>query len=130
MYSDIKGAGTGSELVIWIATPDGYISPNMDVSRYVEAEKMLMRFALEVGREQLRLEVEEEEKALKELERELDRLKKEKDKFEKIIRDAEKAIEEARADIERNLDAQANKENEIGRQIEAVETIKRKLKDF
>ncbi|MTB49571.1 DUF4200 domain-containing protein [Lewinella sp. W8] len=130
MYSDIKGAGTGSELIVWIATPDGYISPNMDVSRYVEAEKMLMRFALEVGREQLRLEVEEEEKALKELEKELDRLKKDKEKFEKVIRDAEKAIEDARADIERNIDAQANKEKEIGAQIEAVETIKRKLKDF
>lgn len=130
MYSDIKGAGKGSELVVWIATPDGYINPSLDVSRYVEAEKMLMRFALEVGREQLRLEVEEEEKALKDLEKELDRLKRDKEKFEKDIRDAEKAIERARSDIERNLDEQANKEKEIGAQIEAIETIKRKLKDF
>ncbi|MEM6772686.1 MAG: hypothetical protein AAF597_19060, partial [Bacteroidota bacterium] len=30
MYSMIRQSGSGSEVMIWIATPDGYISPELD----------------------------------------------------------------------------------------------------
>lgn len=130
MYSMIRESGSGSEVMVWIATPDGYISPQLDSGRYIEAEKMLMRFALEVSRAQIEIQVEEEEKALKELEKELDRLQKEKDSFEKKIADAEKAIADARRDIEKNLGDQKGKEREIQLQIRQIENTKRKLKDF
>jgi len=81
MYSKVRSSGTGSELTIWIATPDGYISPELDRRRYLEAEKMLMNFALEVSREQIKLEIEDEEDALKDLEKDLDKIQKEKEKL-------------------------------------------------
>lgn len=130
MYSKIRSSGSGSEVTIWIATPEGYISPEMDGSRYVEAEKMLMRFALDVSREQIEMEVDAEEKALKDLEKELDKLEKEKEKYEKTILDAEQAIEKARADIRANITDQENKAREIEAQIQQVEATKRRLKDF
>jgi len=130
MYSKVASSGTGSELTIWIATPDGYISPELDRRRYLEAEKMMMNFALAVSREQIKMDIEDEEDSLKDLEKDLDKLRKEKEKFEKDIVDAERAIEEARAAIERNLDAQGNKNKEIEDQIDKVEATKRKLKDF
>ena len=130
MYSKIRRSGSGSEVMIWIATPDGYISPELDPSRYVEAEKMMMRFALAVSRAQIEEEVEMEEKALKDLEKELEKLEKDKEKYEKAILDAEQAIEQARADIKANLGDQENKQREIQTQIDKVEATKRKLKDF
>ncbi|MEO0734098.1 MAG: hypothetical protein AAFZ52_14780 [Bacteroidota bacterium] len=130
MYSKIRSSGSGSEIMVWIATPDGYVSPEMDPSRYVEAEKMMMRFALAVSRAQIEEEIEMEEKALKDLEKELEKLVKEKEKHEKTILDAEQAIEQARADIKANLGDQENKSREIEAQIERVEATKRKLKDF
>ena len=130
MYSAIRTSGGGSELTVWIATPDGYVSPAIGSSRYVEAEKMLMRFALAVSRAQIEMEIEEQEKALKDLEKDLDKLRKEKENFEKDIVDAERAIEEARQSIERNLGDQENKDREIQAQIERIESTKRKLKDF
>ncbi|MEM9928615.1 MAG: hypothetical protein AAF840_02235 [Bacteroidota bacterium] len=130
MYSSIRTSGGGSELTIWIATPEGYISPELGSDRYIEAEKMLMRFALAVGRAQIEMQVEQEEKALKDLEKELERLRKDKDKLEQDIVDAERAIEKARASIEDNLNEQDNKGKEIEAQIEKIEATKRKLKDF
>lgn len=130
MYSSVRTSGGGSELTIWIATPEGYISPELGSERYIEAEKMLMRFALAVSRTQIEMQVEEEEKALKDLEKELERIRKDKEKLEQDIVDAERAIEKARAGIEDNLSEQDVKTREIGAQIEKIEATKRKLKDF
>ncbi|MBC6994866.1 hypothetical protein QWY85_19105 [Neolewinella lacunae] len=130
MYSAVRSSGTGSEVTIWIATPEGYVSPELNSTRYVEAEKMLMRFALEVSRAQIELDVANEEAKLQELEKELDKLRKEQEKYEKAILDAEKAIEDARLAIERSRTDQENKSREIGQQIQQVEMVKRKLKDF
>lgn len=130
MYSMIRESGSGSEVMVWIATPEGYISPQLDSGRYIEAEKMMMRFALAVSRAQIELQVEEEEKALRDLEKELERLQKDKEGFEKKIADAEKAIADARRDIENNLGDQKSKEREIQQQIRQIESTKRKLKDF
>lgn len=130
MYSMIRPAGSGSEVMIWIATPEGYISPELDSGRYLEAEKMMMRFALAVSRAQIEMQVEEEEKMLKDLERELEKLRKDKEGYEKNIADAEKAIAKARQDIENNLGDQDAKAKEIENQIRQIESTKRKLKDF
>jgi len=130
MYSMTRESGTGSELTVWIATTDGYVSPELGSDRYIEAEKMLMRFALAVSRAQIELDIEDQEDDLKRLEKDLEKLRKEKEKFEKDIVDAERAIEEARNNIESNLGDQNNKGREIEAQIEKIEAIKRKLKDF
>jgi len=125
MYSSVRTSGSGSELMVWIATTDGYMSPELGSSRYVEAEKMLMRFALAVSRAQIELEIKDQEKELKNLEKELEKMRKEKD-----IADAERAIQEARQNIEKNLGEQESKGSEIEAQIERIEATKRKLKDF
>lgn len=130
MYSLIRQSGSGSEVMVWIATPDGYVSPEMDSGRFVEAEKMMMRFALAVSRAQIENQIEEEEKMLKDLEKDLEKLRKDKDDFEKDIANAEKAIEEARMKIEGNAGDQDNKAKEIEEQIRQIESTKRKLKDF
>lgn len=130
MYSRVDEAGNGSELTVWIATPDGYISPEMSPTRYVEAEKMLMRFALNVSRAQIEMEVEEEEKNLKELEKEMERLRKDKERAEKEIVDARQKIADAEAVIERNIVDQETKQREIEEQIRIVEQTKRRLRDF
>ncbi|NJC26552.1 ValS family protein [Neolewinella antarctica] len=131
LYSKINATGKeGSEIIVWIATPDGYVSPELDRGEYYEAEKSLMRFGLAVSRQQMETDVENEEDTLKDLEKELERLGKDKEGYEKDIRNAEKAIEEARAKIDRNLIDQENKTQEIERQIEEVEVAKQKVNEF
>lgn len=130
MYSSVRTSGGGSELTVWIATTDGYVSPEIGSGRYIEAEKMLMRFALAVSKAQIEMQVQEEEKALKDLEKELEKIRKDKEKLEQDIVDAERAIEKARGQIEDNLGEQNIKSREIEAQIHKIESTKRKLKDF
>jgi hypothetical protein len=130
MYSTTRTSGGGSELVVWIATTDGYVSPEIGSGRYIEAEKMLMRFALAVSKAQIEMQIEEEEKALKDLEKELEKIRKDKEKLEQDIVDAERAIDKARGQIEDNLGEQNIKAREIEAQIHKIESTKRKLKDF
>ena len=130
MYSKVEQSGDGSELTVWIATPDGYVSPDLNGPRYYEAEKVLMRFALDVSRAQIEMEIEEQEDALKDLEKDLDRLRREKEKAEKDIIDYQKRIEEAEAAIERNIGDQETKAREIEEQIQVIEDTKRRLREF
>jgi hypothetical protein len=130
LYSLVEKVGQGSQLTVWIATPRGYVSPELDPGQYVEAEKMLMRFALAVSREQIATDVETEEDSLKDLEKELDRLQRDKKRAEDDIADARRRIEKLEEDIARNIVEQEMKQDEIAAQIQVVEDRKRKLKDF
>jgi hypothetical protein len=130
LYSVVEEVGDGSELSIWIATPRGYVSPELDSGQYIEAEKMLMRFALAVSRAQIEDDVDSEEDHLKELERDLKRLQRDKEKAENEIADARRRIEELEAEIVSNEAEQELKQDEIVSQTRVVEDTKRKLKDY
>ncbi|THH40663.1 hypothetical protein [Neolewinella litorea] len=130
MYSTVQEVGDGSELVVWIATPAGYVSPALDQGQYVAAEKMLMNFALAVSREQIEQDVENQEDRLDDLEKELDRLRKDKEDAEDDIEDARRKIVELEEEIRRNIIEQENKQREIEEQIRKVEATKSKLKGY
>ncbi len=130
MYSTINNVGDGSELTVWIATPRGYVNPDLDATQYLEAEKMLMNFALEVSRAQISEDVSVQEDNLKNLEKELDRLRKDKERAERDIVDAQQRIAELEAGIQQNISDQEIKQREIEAQIQVVETTKRRLKEF
>lgn len=130
LYSLVDEAGQGSQLTVWIATPRGYVGPGLDGGEYVEAERMLMSFALEVSRDQLEREVDDQEEMLSDLEKELDRLRRDKERAEKEIEDARQRIAKLEGDIELNLVAQDEKQRQIEAQLLQVESAKRRLKDF
>ena len=130
LYSQVREVGSGSELMIWIATPDGYVSPDLNRGQYLEAEKMLMRFALTVSREQTAEDVDSQEDRLKDLERDLDRLRKDKERAEKDIVDAQQLIAEREAEIQQNILDQETKQQEIQTQQRVVEQVKAQLKEY
>jgi len=126
MYATVNERGSGSELMVWIGSNDGWINPSSLPDRYVEAEKMLMRFALEVSKAQIALQVVEEEKRLKELEKELDALRKDKEKYERNIEKARQAIADNEALIVENELAQVDKQAALVEQENVVEETKKK----
>ena len=130
MYSKVEERGSGTEVIVWIATPDGYVSPELDRNRYYKAEEMLMRFALDVSREQIEQQVEAEEDALADLEKDLEKLQKDEERANDDIREAEKKIQEAEEAIRQAQQEQQAKRREIEEQMRVVENTKRRLKDF
>ena len=130
LYSLVDETGDGSQLTVWIATPSGYVGPDLDPGEYLEAERMLMSFALAVSREQMQREVDAQEEILSDLEKELDRLRRDRERAEKDIADARERIARLEADIVANLAEQDGKQREIEAQLAEVEAAKRRLKDF
>ncbi len=126
LYAKVNQKANGSELVVWIASNEGWINPVNLPDQYVAAEKMIMRFALEVSKEQILLEVAAEEKALAALEKELDTLRKDKDKYEKAIEKAKQEIANNEAAIEANIKAQEDQTQAIEMQRQKVEMTKKK----
>lgn len=126
MYAKVNERGNGSELMVWIGSNDGWINPATLPDRYVEAEKMMMRFALDVSKEQIAMQVEEEEKKLKDLEKELDDLRKDKEKYEKAIEKAKQEIADNEAAIVDNGKSQEDKAAQIEEQRKVIEETRKK----
>jgi hypothetical protein len=126
MYAKVNERGNGSELMVWIGSNDGWIDPRDLPGRYVEAEKMLMRFGLEVSSEQIAMMVEEEEDRLKDLEKELEDLRRDKEKYQRNIERAQQEIADNEAAIETNEQAQKDKEVAIEEQRKTVNQTRKK----
>lgn len=126
LYARVSERNQGSELIVWIASNEGWINPVNLPDRYVEAEKMLMRFALEVSKEQIAQEVAAEEKVLSDLEKNLDNLRREKDRFEKAIEKAQQEIANNEQAIKDNLKAQEDQAKAIEDQKQKLEMTKKK----
>lgn len=130
IYTRLEEKGTGTELSMWIDLGGAYLSIDGHPDRYLEAEKMLISFGLEAAKEKVRMNIEEQEKALKDLEDDLKKMSKDKENLEDEIEKAREAIARAEQEIEENVKNQATKQQEIEAQQELIEETKKKLKDF
>ncbi|PPK88210.1 hypothetical protein CLV84_1175 [Neolewinella xylanilytica] len=128
MYSIVREAGEGSQLYVWIATPKGYVGPDLDPTDYVAAEKMLTDFADVVSRDAMQEDVDTEEDLLSDLEDDLEDLQRDKRKAEDDIEDARERIAKLEAEIAENVVAQEEKQRQIQEQIETLERAKLRLR--
>jgi hypothetical protein len=130
IYTRLEEKGNGTELSMWIDLGGAYLSIGGHPDRYLEAEKMLISFGLEAAKEKVRMDIEEQEKALKALEDDLKKMGKDKESLESDIEKARETIARAEQEIEENVKNQATKQQEIEAQQELIDETKKKLKDF
>lgn len=130
IYTRIEDKNNGSELSMWINLGGAYLEANTHADRYLEAEKMLIRFGLESAKENVRMEIKAQEKALDDLESDLKKLGADKERLERDIVKAQEAIARAEEEIKSNVQSQDDKEAEIKAQQELIEATKQKLKDL
>ncbi|MCB0517688.1 MAG: hypothetical protein H6577_00635 [Lewinellaceae bacterium] len=127
IYSKANTGVDGNvEYTVWFNLGDEYLSSRRK-AQYEEAEKLLLKFALETKKEQTKNELEDAEKKLKSLDNDLGKLQRQKDNYQKTIEDAEKRIQQAKEDIVTNEQQQADTSQKIDLQKELVEEIKRRL---
>lgn len=130
MYSHLSGSKTSTDLTIWIDLGDDYLNSYTHSEQYTEAEKMLMRFALEVTREKIRIELGQEEKRLSKLNKSLKKLERSNDNYHRDIRVAEEKIKKAEQNIKENEVSQEETRSSIEQQKAAVEAVKKRLSDI
>lgn len=129
VYSVVEEATSeGVRLVVAIDLGGAYLSTSDHPDKYPAGEKIVYNFAVEQSKEVVRGEIESTKKIVNSFERELSDLVKTKSNLEKDIADYEKKIEDAKAEIEKNVAGQANKQKEIEGLKSTLNDLEIKLK--
>ncbi len=132
LFTTIEQKGKNVELALWVhlKNEDTYISSDRHPDRTIEAEKILMRFGLEVARETIKMELKDEEKRLNQLGHDLKKLKNANDRYRKDIEKAQLAIRKAEENITKNEGAQQDMLKQMDVQREVIEMVQKKMRDL
>lgn len=127
VFAKTEAKGDGALLYVWMDLGGAYLNSREHPQRYAEAEKILLRFGLEAARAKLRVELDEEEKALKNLNRDLSKLQSDKDRSEREIERAKETIAKAELDIKQSLQEQEQMAQRIKDQEEAIKALQQRI---
>jgi hypothetical protein len=130
IYAKAEERGDNVMIYMWVDLGGAYLSSKEHPERFKEAEKMLMRFGLEVAKEKMRLDIKEQEDVLKDMGKDLDRLASDKERSEREIERAKEAIRKAEEDIKQNLKDQAAMREKIAEQEELIKKMQRQRNDL
>ncbi len=132
VYARLDQIGDMTVNTVWfdLGEGPGYLSSNNDSEKYVEAEKFLMRFALFVTKEKIKLELIEEEKEMKQLTNDLTKLEREKVSYEREIEQAKERIKRADANILTNIENQDKAKGDIDNQKDIIDDVKKRLSEM
>jgi valyl-tRNA synthetase len=130
LYTAISKSGQDVELALWCDLGGAFLSSRDHRDRYDEAEKMLMRFSMEVAKAGVMAELDDQMKELKKLESDLKKLQNENERYHKDIEKAEEAIQKAKEGIVKNEKEQERAAEIIKKQNDIIENTKKRLKEF
>ncbi len=127
LYSRAEDRGRSAKFMVWMDVGNDFLSSAEYPSWYHTAENMMYEYKLEVKRELVREELEEEEKNLNKLERMLKKLKRDKERYHNIIESAQKRIQKAESDILQNEASQEDAVLLIEEQMQLIQQVSQKL---
>lgn len=130
LHARTEQQGDDLEFILWINLGGAFLASDTHRDAFQEAEKLLMRFGLAIAKEKTKIDIGDQEKALKDLEKELDKLQKLNDRYHSDIEKAQEAIKAAEQEIVNNEQLQENMRQQIQEQEKLIEEIKKKLKDL
>lgn len=132
LFTTIEQRGKNVELTLWVHLQEGdtYVTSERHPDRSVEAEKLLMRFGLEVARETIKIELKSEEKKLSHMGTSMKKLKNAQDRYRKDIEKAQAAIRKAEENILKNEGEQEDMMKQMEVQREVIELVQKKLRDL
>jgi len=130
VYATTEQLDENVRLAVWFDLGGAYLSLREHYDRYPEAEKMMLRFALEVAKKSTEVQLDGEEKKLKDLEKELQKLQSGNERYQKEIERAKEAIRKAEEGIVENEKEQMAAQEKIEQQKKAIEAVRRRLNDL
>lgn len=130
LFTTFEKSGEGVSVNVWIDLDGEFLTSRSFPDRYTDAEKMMMRYALEVAKASVQQEIDDEEKHLNRMETDLRKLKNANDRYHKDIERAEEAIKKAEDNIVKNVREQEDMVKKIEMQKELLDEIRKKLNDL
>ena len=121
VYSRIK-EGKDNTTIIEVALDLGgaFLSKTQHPQRYKEFKQILHDFSVEVSKEAVREQIDDQEKILSKLEQSQEKLEKEQESLKKTIEDCKQKIKESEEAIAKNNKEQEEKKKEIETQRQVV----------
>lgn len=130
MYTTFDKSGDGVEVNLWVDLDGEFLTSREYPDRYTDAEKMMMRYALEVAKASVQEEIDAEEKELDGMETDLRKLKNANKRYQRDIERAQEAIRKAEENIVKNVREQEDTVKKIELQKKLLEEIRKKLNDL
>jgi hypothetical protein len=130
VYAKVQEKGDDAELIVWIQMGEFYVSSGSFPSDYTVAVKMLEEYVIEVAKELVSIDLEDEEKKMKKLEKEMTKLQKKNNDYHNDIEKAKEAISKAERNIEENEREQKEQASVIESQQQALQRLKEKLSEM
>ena len=130
MYTTFDQDGDGVKVNLWVDLDGEFLTSREYPDRYTDAEKLMMRYALEVAKASVQEELDAEQKELDNMETDLRKLKNANEKYHRDIERAQEAIRKAEEDIVKNVRDQEDMVKKIELQKKLLEEIRKKLNDL
>ncbi len=111
----------------WFNMGSYYLASERDMNAYNAGTDLLDRFAYEVSKEKVRIELADQEKLMKDLEAELKKLEKANEGYHKEIEQAQERIRKAEEAIAQNIKDQEAAKTKIMEQGDLVNEVKERL---
>ena len=122
VYAIIKDGSDDGVVNIEVAMDLGgaYLSKSLHPERYKQAKEILREFAVEVSKEAVREQINDQEKVLSKMQNEQEKLEKENTHLKQDIEDYKQKIKDAEQGIVENEKAQEEKKKAIEEQRQVV----------
>ena len=130
MYMKFNETNDNTTATLWIDLGGAYVNSKDFKDKYSEAEKMMFNYAITVSKEQTKLQLEEQQKALKKLESDQKSLEKKNAGLLADIEDYKKKIAKAEEDIKTNLKQQEETKVKMETQKKVVDEVQTKLNNL
>ena len=119
--------GADVHFTLVVDAQSSFLNTGLTPRRASNAQSLLEDFALEVRREKIRMQVEEEEKNLKRMESSLQQLKNANVRYHREIEMAQQRIARANENIQQNEKDQVTAADQIKAQAKLLEAVKKQL---
>ena len=130
VYSRVDGKGDHSNVVAWFLIDDTFVD-DMNLTDHFEATKTFMNdFAHYVRVEEMRLEVEAEEKEMKKLASAMSKLERDRAHYEQEIEKAKSRIKTMENNIVKNKSDQETMQGKMDKQQEVVNEARQSLQEL
>lgn len=130
MFTTFDESGDGVKVNLWVDLDGDFLTSREYPDRYTDAEKLMMRYALEVAKASVQEELDHEERELKKLETDMRKLKNANDRYHRDIERAKEAIKKAEEDIVKNVRDQEDMLKKLELQQELIDQIRKKLNEL
>ena len=129
---DLHASTQGKEnakFSLWINLGNSFLNSSENYEQYKEAQKIVEAFALEVEKEKVQINLQDQEKELKQVEKDLEKLQSANERYHKDIEKAKEDIRKAEENISQNEKDQEVARQKIENQKQVVDGVKKKMED-